>query len=361
MVDTKYQGESVATVIKVVRKALGEKTFQLGGAIPSVTRLPTGLFELDLALGGGIPKGRLTVLWGPPGSNKTNVSVRAMKSHLLIEPDKKVVFMDLEGTFDPDWVARFGMSPDDIIVTRPDYGEQAVDILDALLYADDIGMIVVDSITDLFSIREIENSAERTQVAGSSMLISKMVAKVIAAMTKNEKEDRRPTLIFINQMRTIVGGNTHGSTEKMNGGNALNHALSMWIRFHGKPVVDPKVHDSKPAVRETTFIIKKNKFDILSQNGKFDMVMIPHNGLRVGEADDWNTVSNYLQEFGALTKFDKGQGWTMLGEDFKTLIECKARYRGDPTYAQEIRTNIIARCLLEARKKQDADYKDAQS
>lgn len=336
--------DSVKQKLAAMEKKYGKGTVTAATNTPAIDRLPTDIFPLDLLLGGGIPMRRFTMIVGPNASGKTNISLKLIASHQKRYPHLTCAFIDFEDTFDPVWAKNFDVDVEKLLLIKPDYAEQGVDITMELLKAEDIGLIVIDSLGAMISTKEMENSAETMQVGGSALLISRFVKKLTAELSKAGKEDRNPTVVAINQVRTKIGA--YGDPESYPGGSAMLHGLSLIIRVYGKAVNDAQVHADLPVLRETNVIIKKNKMRITSQTGKFSMVVFPHKGLKIGEVEDWTTISNYLKDFGFLEKGEKG-GWVMLGETYKTLNDCREKVYTDQPFGDSVRSAIIERVLKE--------------
>ena len=336
---------SMKDVMKDVAKKYGDKTFINSHEIEVVDRIPTGIFPLDLALGGGIPRRRLTMIAGPNGSNKTNITFKLIRMHQMLWPDKYCIFIDIEGTFDPEWAAQFGIDLDWLHVVRPDFAEQAVDITVDLIRADDVGLIIIDSLGAMISKKEIENSAEIASVGGAALLIPRFCKKITVECSKAEKEGRSPTVVAINQVRTKIG-QLYGDPETVSGGNALLHTLTLFIRVYGKPIKDAKADTEQPVWRETNFTLKKNKMKVVATTGKFTMAMLKNGYFDVGDTDDWNTISNYLKDLGFLSKKEGSKGgWIMLDKEYPTLDKCRDAVYGDAKYGAEIRAAIVHRVM----------------
>lgn len=277
--------------------------------------------------------------------HNTNVCLKLIASHQRLYPELVCAFVDIEDTFDPVWAAIMGVDVESLILIKPDFAEMAVDITTDLVEAEDIGLIVIDSLGAMMSTKEIENSAETMQVGGSALLISRFVKKLTALLSRAGKEDRNPTIVAINQVRTKIGA--YGDPEGYPGGAAMLHGMSLILRLYGKAVNDSKVHADLPVFRETNVIVKKNKMRIVSQSGKFSMVMIEHDGLKVGEVDDWTTISNYLKDYGYLAKAENGKGWQMFDVNYPTLAACKEKVYGDLKFGDVVRKAIIQRVMKE--------------
>lgn len=342
-------------LLATFQKQHGAAIGSFGGSLVDVPRLPTGVFAFDVATGGGWPRGKASILYGPESSGKTNLVLRSIRMHQLLHPDDTAVFLDIEHSWDPVWAALMGVDTDRVAVLSPDYAEQAVDMAESFLYADDCGMVVIDSLAALTTQNEVESSAEKQIVGGASNSIGKLCRKATIALSQVAKANRHPTLLMVNQTRFKIGV-MFGDPEGMPGGNAPKFMASLWVRVYGKNKTDPKVSKTMPVIKDVQFVLKKWKVPVLAANGRFEMAMIPHDGLRVGECDDFSTVKSYLE---GLDLFDKTSGkkggWTICGEDYPTQQAFKDRLVNEPTWAAEFREALIKRLLAEGALPADAD------
>lgn len=326
-------------ILKELQKKFGNSTISKGMSMENPSRLPTGITAFDLATGGGFPQGRISIVYGPESSGKTNLALLAIAMNQRLHPEKVNAMVDIEGSFDRAWAMALGVDCDKLIYCNPDYAEQAVDIIESLLYADDIGIVLVDSIAALITTNEIESSADKAVVGGSALTVGKLARKAVLALTKSKKEGKSPTLICINQIRHKIGV-MYGDPETLPGGFPLKFASSMTVRIYGKGVIDKKVNPKVPVIKDTSFIIKKWKCPITNIVGEYKLVMIPHDGLSPGECDDWNTISTYLKEMGELAKGEKG-GWVMLGSQYDKLDSCREKIYKDKLFAAQVREKIV--------------------
>lgn len=255
--------------------------------------------------------------------------------------------MVVHNTFDPEWATTLGLDCEKVHVVRPDYAEQAVDMVVQFLRAEDIGVVVLDSIAAMVSTAESESSTEKALVGGSSILVNRLTRLTAHALISAEKEGRSPVLIYINQIRFKIGV-LFGSPETTPGGNGPLFQSSMRLRVYGKAVMDSAISTTLPAHRKVTFTMPKNKVRVLSLSGEFKLVTVPHEGLATGECDDWNTVSNLLKEHGQLDKNPNGKGYVMLGEVYGTIGQMKERWRSDKEFAREVREALIKRAVDDA-------------
>lgn len=348
-------GKSVGNMKEVLadfQKRYGAAAGNFGGLMPNAERVPTGLFPFDLATGGGLPRGRCTMVYGPEDSGKTSVVFATIAQHQRIWPELTCVYVAIE-PFDGPWAQKMGVDLSKLAVLYPSYAEEAVDMTEAALLADDAGLVAVDSLAAMITTAESEKSAEGATPGGSGLVTGKMVRKTTYALREAEKAGRSPTLLYINQVRHKIGV-MYGSPETIPGGFAPLFQAQLRVRFYGKAIKDSKVSDKYPVRREVNFMLKKTKIPILADEGKFEMVTFPYDGLRIGETDDINTITNYLKEFGAMEKSKKG--WDILGVEYPTIQAFKDRVYTDRIFGAEIREALIQRMLEE--KEGGADIAD---
>jgi recombination protein RecA len=337
---------SAAALLQAFQKEHGDSIGSFGGNLVDSDRVPTGMFPLDLALGGGFPRGKCSIIFGPESSGKTNLALLAIAQHQLLWPDKTCIFFDVEGSFDPVWARALGVNTDKLIVIRPSYAEQLVDMAESVLYTEDCGIVVIDSLAALVTTQELESSAEKANVGGTGLVTGKLVRKTTLALSEAEKAGRKPTLIYINQIRHKIGV-MYGNPETQPGGNAPQFQAAIRLRVYGKNEMDSKVSSVMPIKKVTTFAISKWKAPILAASGKFEMVTLAHKGMPVGFCDDFNTVSEYLKTFGMFDKGEKGKGWVILGDDYPTIQPFKDKLYGDKKFGADVRAAIIERLLKE--------------
>lgn len=336
---------SASEVLTKHKKKLGETIGAYGGLAVTGDRIPTGLLPLDLATGGGIPRGRCTIVYGPSDSGKTSVAYLIIANHQRLWPDLVCVYVAIE-PFDGVWAAKLGVNVDKLIVVYPDYAEQAVDLIHDFLMANDIGLVVLDSIGAMITTQEAEKSAEGATPGTTGQVCGKLVKKTTLALREGEKAKRYPTLLYINQTRFKIGV-MFGDPETQPGGQAPLFQAQLRVRFYGKAIKDSKVSDLYPVRREINFILKKNKLVTTADAGKVEMVTYPHNGLNIGESDDINTITEYLKKYDALEKDPKGKGWLIFNSTYPTLKAFQDRVYTDRAYGAEVRKAIIEAVLAD--------------
>jgi len=346
---------STKEVLQQITGKYGEDAFSPGDEVLDTARLPFGLFPLDLATGGGLPLGKMSIIYGPESSNKTNLAYKSLRMYQRRYHDRPCFFFDLENAFDHKWASKMGVDTKKLTIMKPDYAEQFVDQLDALLYAEDCGLVVVDSLAAMVTANEVDSSAEKMIVGGSALMTNKLMKKTVVALSRREKTlepgQHAPTVIMINQIRYKIGV-MFGDPETLPGGAGQKYHSAMTIRLYGKNIKDDKVSTSMPCRKKMTCVLKKWKVPVVSMQCELEMVMVPHKGLGVGVADDWNSVSSFMQAGGLIVKGDK-KGWVMLGVEYPTLLAMRKAWvaedlgKGKPS-PDEVRDAIIADKLVDA-------------
>lgn len=190
----------------------------------NVDATPTGSISLDMALGvGGIPKGRIIEIYGPESSGKTTVTL-----HMIAEVQKRggmAAFIDAEHALDPDYAKRIGVNLEDLLISQPDSGEQALDITETLVRSNALDLIIVDSVAALTPRAEIEGEMGQSHMGLQARLMSQALRKLTAIISKSNT-----TVIFINQIRMKIGV-MFGNPETTTGGNALKFYASIRIEI----------------------------------------------------------------------------------------------------------------------------------
>ena len=330
---------SVKDVLNQLQKLYGPGIGSVGGGYSDPARIPTGIFPLDFALGGGFPRARMSMIYGLESSGKSLVLYKLMAQ--VQSEGKAAVLIDVEGTYDPVWAKLLGVDTEKLVYIMPSTAEEAVDAVDGMMHSKEVGLVGLDSIAALCTSREVESEAEKQAVAGASLVVGKMVRKVTSAINSQRKAGHAATFIGVNQVRSKVGV-MYGDPEYYPGGNSLKFCHSMVIRLYGKNKIVKEVDPDAPAFREISGVVKKYKVPIFASSFTYDICLIPNNGMGVGDVDSWNTVSTYAKKTGVLGKLDKG-GWKCCGHTFKTLEAVKEKYFDDPLFASGLQMQVIQR------------------
>lgn len=351
----KQKGEVMSDALKVLsklKKDMGDQIGSKGVELRSVERIPLGIFSLDLAANGGIPKGRVSVIWGVESSGKTALAYNCMR-HVQQE-GKKAVYIDLEQSMDSTWAVKFGLDMDELIYITPGFAEQAVDVVEAMLYAEDVGIVVVDSIAAMTTDNEIASSAEKMIVGGASYVVGKMIRKAVIALSRESHNKHYPALLLLNQQRVKIG-TMFSDPNVMPGGNALKFASSMTIKIYGKDEVVKDVHPELPTYKVVTGSITKNKVPILSKAFEYNLALIPHGNIKVGQSPSWSFVATYCKNAGFLTQAAPGKPYMFFGKPYNTQKDIKLLYETNTPFAIEVQGRIISNELSKGTIKTSDD------
>lgn len=221
--------ETLKIALSQIEKQFGQGSVMKWGEKPNmeVEVYSTGAISLDYALGvGGIPRGRIIEIFGPESSGKTTLAL-----HIIAEAQKKggkIVYIDAEHALDPEYARRIGVNIDEVFLSQPDYGEQALEIVETLIRSGSIDVVVVDSVAALTPKAEIEGEMSDASIGLQARLMSKAMRKLTSISARSNC-----TVIFINQLRQKIGV-MFGSPEVTTGGNALKFYSSIRIDIRRK-------------------------------------------------------------------------------------------------------------------------------
>jgi len=305
------KSKALGLALETIEKQFGKGSIMKLGEnhTVNVETTPTGSLSLDLALGGGIPRGRIVEIYGPESSGKTTLTL-----HAIAEVQKQggtAAFIDAEHALDPAYAKRIGVDVENLLLSQPDNGEQALEITETLVRSSAVDLIVVDSVAALVPRAEIEGDMGDPQMGLQARLMSQALRKLTGVISRS-----KTTVIFINQIRMKIGV-MFGNPETTTGGNALKFYAS--VRMDIRRISQIKAGDAvignrarvkvvknkiAPPFREAEFDIMYNQGistsgDILDLAVKFEIVekagaWFAYNNEKIGQGRE--AAKTYLQE-----------------------------------------------------------------
>jgi recombination protein RecA len=299
------KGKALDLAISQIEKNFGKGSImKLGseGRVPIAT-ISTGSISLDMALGGGVPRGRVVEIYGPESSGKTTLSL-----HVVAEAQKTggvCAFVDAEHALDPEYAGKIGVNVDDLLLSQPDSGEQALEIVETLVRSNAIDVIVVDSVAALTPRAEIDGDMGDAHMGLQARLMSQALRKLTAVISKT-----KTTVIFLNQLRMKIGV-MFGNPETTTGGQALKFYASvrMDIRAAGK-IEEVGSIDKTLVGNRVRVKIVKNKVAPPFKMAEFDIMY--NKGISIeGDILDLATKYNVTRKSGAFYSYKDeklGQG-----------------------------------------------------
>ena len=325
--DAKGAGEGKAKALGMALEAI-EKQFGKGSIMKlgeahevDVETTPTGSLSLDLALGGGIPKGRIIEIYGPESSGKTTLTL-----HAIAEIQKKggtAAFIDAEHALDPAYAKRIGVDTDNLLLSQPDNGEQALEIVETLVRSNAVDLIVVDSVAALVPRAEIEGDMGDSHMGLQARLMSQALRKLTGVINRS-----KTTVIFINQIRMKIGV-MFGNPETTTGGNALKFYAS--VRMDIRRISQIKAGESIIGNRARVKVVK-NKIAPPFREAEFD-IMYNQGISKAGDILDLAVARNIVEKAGAWFAYG-GQKIGQGREAAKTYLE------GNPNIQEEIAVKV---------------------
>ena len=331
---------------KALEAALGQIDRQFGkgsimrlgdqGRAP-VEVIPTGAIALDVALGiGGLPRGRIVEIYGPESSGKTTVALHAVAN--AQRAGGIAAFIDAEHALDPDYAKKLGVDTDALLVSQPDTGEQALEIMDMLIRSGAIDVVVVDSVAALVPKAEIEGEMGDSHVGLQARLMSQALRKITGALSASGT-----TAIFINQLREKIGV-FFGSPETTTGGKALKFYASVRMDIRR---IETLKEGSEPVGNRTRVKIVKNKMAPPFKQAEFDILY----GIgisREGGLIDLGVEHGLVRKSGAWYTYEGDQ----LGQGKENV---RGFLRDNPDLADEIERKIKEKLGVGARVDAPAD------
>lgn len=321
----KEKEKALQLTLDKIDKDYGKGTIMKMGdsAVQNVAAIPSGSISLDIALGvGGYPRGRVIEIFGPESSGKTTLAI-----HAIAEAQKAggiAAFIDAEHAFDRFYAEKLGVDVENLYISQPDDGEQALEIADHLIRSGAIDIIVIDSVAALTPRAEIEGEMGDSKMGLQARLMSQALRKLTANISKT-----KTTCVFINQLREKIGV-MFGNPETTTGGNALKFYSSVRvdIRRIGQLKEGEEVQGNRTRVK-----IVKNKLAPPFKKAEFD-IMYGQGISRMGELIDLGVELNIIKKSGSWFSYNE----TKLGQGRDAVKQLLA---DNPELAGEIETKIV--------------------
>ncbi|MDR1832586.1 MAG: recombinase RecA [Fusobacteriaceae bacterium] len=313
--------------MKQIKKDFGDGSIMKLGESQSmaVEVISTGSLNLNMALGvGGVPRGRIIEVYGQESSGKTTIAL-----HILAEAQKAGgigAFIDAEHALDPEYAKNLGVDVDELLISQPDYGEQALEIADMLVRSGAVDVIVVDSVAALVPKVEIDGEMSDQQMGLQARLMSKALRKLTGTLNKS-----KTTMIFINQIREKIGGFGFGPQTTTTGGKALKFYSS--VRMEVKRIGSVKQGDDVIG-NETIVKVTKNKVAPPFKEAAFQ-IMYGRGITRTGEIFELALENNVIAKAGAWFSF----GDMRLGQGKENV---KAKLEEDKALFAQIESAVLA-------------------
>jgi recombination protein RecA len=329
---------ALGRAVQQIEKQFGKgSVMKLDGEIKPIEGIPTGSLSLDIALGGcGIPKGRVIEIYGPESSGKTTLTL-----HIIANSQKSggvAAFIDAEHALDPSWAKRLGVNLEDLLVSQPDSGEQALEICELLVRSNAVDVIVIDSVAALIPRAEIEGEMGDSHVGLQARLMSQALRKLTGAISKSKS-----TVIFINQIREKIGV-MFGNPETTTGGRALKFYAS--IRIDVRRTGSIKEGEVSIGNRTRARVVK-NKIAPPFRDAEFD-IMFDRGISYEGDLIDLAALGNVVEKSGAWYSYKQ----TRLGQGRESA---KFFLSENKDLAEEIRTAVLeSKGLLNAKRALDS-------
>lgn len=334
---TEDKKKALEAAIKMIERNYGRGTImRMGDDIPiNVAALSTGSLTLDLALGiGGVPKGRIIEIYGPEASGKTTLALHVVASSQ--HSGGNAAYIDVEHALEPAYARALGVNIDDLLISQPDTGEQALDIAESLVRSGAVDVVVVDSVAALIPKAELEGEIGDSVVGVLARLMSQAMRRLAGAISKNNC-----TVIFINQLRQKIGV-MYGNPETTPGGLALKYYAS--VRLDVRRVESLKVN-GEVIGNHTRVKVVKNKVAPPFKEAEFD-IMYGEGISKIGEIIDLAVKLEII---------DKGGAWfTVADQRIQGRDGVKQYLIDNPEICEKIESEVRSRLLKQVQNSSKA-------
>lgn len=327
--DSSDKEKTIELAISSIEKQFGKGAIMRLGAgtpIPQLSVVSSGSLGLDIALGvGGYPRGRIIEIFGPEASGKTTLAL-----HVIAEAHKKggiAAFVDAEHALDPNYAQNLGVKIDDLLISQPDFGEQALEIVDTLVRSGAVDVIVLDSVAALTPRAEIEGEMGDAHVGLQARLMSQALRKITATVGRSNT-----LVIFVNQTRMKIGTLPYMNPETTSGGTALRFYSS--VRIDVRRIGSIKEGDEVSGNRVRAKVVK-NKVAPPFRDAEFD-IMFGSGISQTGELIDLGAKANVVEKSGTWFSY----GGERLGQGRENA---RAFLKDNPEMAEKVKGDILSK------------------
>ena len=356
-----------------INKMYGEGTILPASEAISLVmeRIPSGIFDLDMKIGGGFPRGRISVLKGGYSTGKSAICMKTAveaQRHCRqcgkrfeyvdvlgevhnydcecgLKDPMRVVWLDAEHSFESAWAKRWGINLDTTLVIQTEYAEQAIDVADKCIRSKQCDLLIVDSIAALTPSVEILESSEKWQMGVLARLMSKALRKWTSGLNSyGLLEEIKCTILLINQMRMNIGG--YGASMTSPGGMGIDFFESLELRFKKDEAIVDKGTE-RPVGVNVSFEVKKNKTAPTSSGGMFGLYFVSKQGeYSVGDTDTEVQIGRLASYWGIIKK--AGAGWYTLPDGQKCQGDDKlvSYLRSNPSFLKDLMDKVRDRELM---------------
>jgi recombination protein RecA len=325
------KNKALGLALETIEKQFGKGSIMKLGETPAieVETISTGSLSLDLALGGGLPRGRIIEVYGPESSGKTTLTL-----HAIAEVQRNggtAAFIDAEHALDPSYAKRIGVDTDNLLLSQPDSGEQALEITETLVRSNAVDIIVIDSVAALVPRAEIEGEMGDSHMGLQARLMSQALRKLTGVVSRS-----KTTVIFINQIRMKIGV-MFGNPETTTGGNALKFYAS--VRMDIRRISQIKQGERAIGNRARVKVVK-NKVAPPFREAEFD-IMFNEGISKSGDVLDLATTAGVIEKAGAWFAYK--------GEKIGQGREAAKQYLKDnPKVMEEVAKQVIEAAAKES-------------
>jgi recombination protein RecA len=328
---------AVQSALEQIQKNFGAGAIMKLGEqhLLDIERFSSGSVSLDIALGGGFPKGRIIEIYGPESSGKTTLALHAIAE---VQKEKGIcAFIDAEHALDPSYASKIGVKMDELLVSQPDNGEQALEIVETLVRSGGVDIIVIDSVAALTPKAEIEGMMGDSHMGLQARLMSQALRKLTSIISKT-----KCTVVFINQIRMKIGV-MFGNPETTTGGNALKFYASLRLDVRRKAKIETTTPDGKEAQGNLVHVkVVKNKVAPPFKEAEFDIMY--NEGISLsGDVLDNATKKEIVKKSGAFYSYKE----TKLGQGRENA---KHFLKENPKLLSEIRDLVLGKEIITSKK-----------